>query len=234
MRPRTGAGAKADTGETPAGLGQRERNKIDKLRRIKQATRSLFASKGFDDTTIREIAARAGVGLGTVFVYAENKRDLLFLVANDGLEQAAEAAKGAVDPDASLLDNLVAVFRPQYAFFARQPALSRLVLREMMFYASGAQAHGFQRIREELIELVDGIVGRALADETIRSGEKPAFIGWTIFCIYQVELRHWIADDAPDLEAGLKRLGRAIKLCVTGLNPTRAALRRRSRSADPA
>ena len=58
--------------------GQRERNKLEKLRRIKEAARALFISKGFDETTIREIASVAEVGLGTVFVYAENKRDLLF------------------------------------------------------------------------------------------------------------------------------------------------------------
>ena len=68
---------------TSAQLGLRERNKLDKLRRIKKAARELFIARGFDDTTTREIAARAGVGMGTVFLYADNKRDLLFLTAND-------------------------------------------------------------------------------------------------------------------------------------------------------
>src|SRR5258707_6733633 len=63
--------------------GQRERNKRDKLLRIKNAAQELFVSKGYDDTTTREIAVRAGVGMGTVFTYAANKRDLLFLIAND-------------------------------------------------------------------------------------------------------------------------------------------------------
>ena len=48
-------------------IGQRERNKRDKLLRIKNAARELFVSKGYDDTTTREIAIRAGVGMGTVF-----------------------------------------------------------------------------------------------------------------------------------------------------------------------
>ena len=37
-------------------------------------------------------------------------------------------------PDASLIDNLIAVFRPNYEFFGKEPKLSRLTLREMMFY----------------------------------------------------------------------------------------------------
>ena len=38
--------------------GLRERNKLDKLRRIKEAASELFVRKGFDDTTTREIASR--------------------------------------------------------------------------------------------------------------------------------------------------------------------------------
>src|SRR5450759_965171 len=82
-------------------MGQRERNNIDKLRRIKDAARELFIAKGFDDTTTREIAIRAGVGLGTVFVYAANKRDLLFLIVNDELENITKEAEASISEQAS-------------------------------------------------------------------------------------------------------------------------------------
>ena len=42
-------------------VGLRERNKIAKLRRIKAAARELFVSRGFDDTTTREIACNAPI-----------------------------------------------------------------------------------------------------------------------------------------------------------------------------
>ena len=125
-----------------ASLGQREKNKIDKLRRIKEAARELFLSKGFDDATTREIALRAGVGIGTVFIYADNKRDLLFLVANDELEETTSKAEASVRDDASCLQNLLTVFRHHYEFFGRQPELSRLMLREMTFYDSAAKPIG--------------------------------------------------------------------------------------------
>ncbi len=112
-----------------AALGQRERNKLDKLRRIKDAARELLVAKGFDDTTTREIAVRAGVGIGTIFVYAANKRDLLFLIVNDELDKIEQMAEAAVGETASLLDNLLRVARIHYAFFAQQPAPPRLVLR---------------------------------------------------------------------------------------------------------
>lgn len=204
--------------------GRRERNKLDKLRRIKEAAWELFTQKGFDDTTTREIAAAADVGLGTVFIYATNKRDLLFLIANDGLLEAASQAQAAVDPNAPLLENLLNVFRHHYEFFGRQPALSRLVLREMAFYEAGAQARPFHDTREALIELLGRIVRMAADKRMISTDETPEFVGWALFCIYQVELRRWIAHDDIDLREGLDRLQRALKVLVRGVNPTTEAL----------
>ena len=64
------------------GISVRERNRRDKLQRITAAARALFVEKGFDETTTREIARRADVALGTLFLYATDKRDLLFLICH--------------------------------------------------------------------------------------------------------------------------------------------------------
>jgi AcrR family transcriptional regulator len=205
-------------------IGQRERNKLDKLRRIKDAARELFVEKGFDDTMTREIAIRAGVGLGTIFIYAANKRDLLFLIVNDELENIAKEAAASVNEQASLLENLLDVSRRHYEFFGRQPALSRLVLREMVFYDSGAQAGRFQATREGLIELLGKVVALAVAQKSASPEETPQFVGWTIFCIFQVELRRWLSHDAPNLREGMAALQRALTLFIGGMKPTKNAL----------
>jgi AcrR family transcriptional regulator len=205
-------------------MGQRERNKIDKLRRIKDAARDLFVAKGFDDTMTREIAIRAGVGLGTIFIYAANKRDLLFLIVNDELENVTKEAEASINDRASLLENLLDISRRHYEFFGRQPALSRLVLREMVFYDSGAQAGRFQATREGLIDLIGKVVELAVVQKSAAPTETSQFIGWTIFCIFQVELRRWLSDDTPNLREGIVALKRALTLFIGGMNPTRDAL----------
>jgi AcrR family transcriptional regulator len=199
--------------------GLRVRNKLDKLRRIEDAARSLFVAKGFDDTTMREIAMRAGVGLGTIFLYAKNKRDLLFLTINEPLEKITVQAEEAVDPRAPLIDNLLAIAKLHYRFFGEQPALSRLALREMIFYESGAQAPPFQKTRERLIRLFGRTVELAIANAEIAPKEPPLFAGWTLFCIFQVELRRWLASDVTHLRAGLRELERALGLLIVGFGP---------------
>ena len=200
-------------------LGLREKNKLEKLRRIKAAARKLFIQKGFDDATTREIAQLAGVGIGTVFTYADNKRDLLFLIANEDLAEVTERAAASVSDDAPCLQNLVTVFRHHYELFGRQPELSRLMLREMTFYDSGRQAAEFQAIRERVIRLVGSVVKKAFNRGTIRSSEDPNFIGWVAFSIFQVELRRWLTFKKLDTETGIDALQRALKLFMQGVVP---------------
>jgi AcrR family transcriptional regulator len=199
-----------------AANGLRTRNKLEKLRRIKETAQNLFVAKGFDDTTMREIAVRAGVGLGTIFLYAKNKRDLLFLTINEPLENVTQQAEDAVDPMAALIDNLLSVAKPHYRFFGRQPALSRLALREMIFYESGAQAAPFQKTRERLIRLFGHVIELAIANREIAPGELPLFAGWTVFCIFQVELRRWLANDTTNVRSGLGELERTLSLLIAG------------------
>jgi AcrR family transcriptional regulator len=196
--------------------GLRTRNKLEKLRRIKNAAQNLFVAKGFDDTTMREIAVRAGVGLGTIFLYAKNKRDLLFLTINEPLENVTQQAEDSADPRAPLIENLLSIAKLHYRLFGKQPALSRLVLREMIFYDSGAQAAPFQKTRERLIRLFGHTIELAIANKEIAPSEPPLFAGWTLFCIFQVELRRWLANDVTNLRAGLSELERALGLLIGG------------------
>lgn len=203
-------------------FGLRERNKRDKLRRIKEAATELFLEKGFDDTTTRAIALRAGVGLGTVFVYAPTKRDLLFLIINDELQAEVDRSTGLVEKRRSLLDNLMRVFRAHYRYFGRRPTLSRLALREMVFYAAGPQAQRFLSTRERLIALIETIVTLAIDKKEIAPREDAKLVAWVIFSIYQVQIRHWLSSEDMDLNRGVDFLKRQLVLLAEGLSPRRA------------
>jgi AcrR family transcriptional regulator len=200
-------------------FGLRERNKLDKLRRIKDAASELFTKKGFDDTTTREIALRAGVGLGTVFVYAATKRDLLFLLVTDELQEVIDRTAGLVRPARPMLENLIKVFRAHYRYYAQQPALSRLALREMAFYATGPQAKKFLKTREQLIGLIREIVDMAIEQKSIAPAEDSSTVTRVIFSIYQIEVRRWLSTDALNIARGVAELRRQLVLLTNGLSP---------------
>ena len=54
-----------------------------KRQAIIEAARKIFAMKGYEDTTIAEIAEAAGIAVGTVYLYFGNKRDIYTSVSLD-------------------------------------------------------------------------------------------------------------------------------------------------------
>jgi hypothetical protein len=69
-------------------LGRRERNKQQKLDRITAAASELFAEHGVEDVTTQQIADKADIGTGTLFLYAKTKGELLLLVQNTHYAEA--------------------------------------------------------------------------------------------------------------------------------------------------
>jgi AcrR family transcriptional regulator len=205
--------------------GKRELNKEEKLRRIRTAAIDLFTSKGYDDTTTREIAKRAKVAMGTVFVYAETKRDLLFLVINDDLDACIDRARHALQADRlSLFESLLLILRIHYEYFARKPIISRVALREMYFYDSGKQADRFHQTRDRLASLLRDLVASALDKKLIHSAESADCVSEAIFAIYQVHLRRWLEEDKLDVSDAMRSLGRQIRVVMSGLAPRPEAL----------
>ncbi len=79
----------------PAGL--RERRRIETRRTIAEAALALFATHGYEATTLDAIAAAAGISRRTFFHYFKSKDDIL-LSLQDGLGEAICAALTRSDP----------------------------------------------------------------------------------------------------------------------------------------
>ena len=203
----------------PAKLGIRERKKLRKRQRIQAAVREMFSKRGYDRATLRGIAKRAHVALGTLFNYADDKRDLVFLIVNEELEEVTTQALNAAAERRSLFSQLMAIFECHYDYFARNPVLSRILLRELVFYSSGKQAEGFHEIRRRLIAGIARLVREAQRAGGIRSREDAALIARHIFFTFSAAVRWWIATAHPNPRTGLKDLRRLIQLQIRGLRP---------------
>lgn len=207
-------------------LGAREKNKAEKLLRIRKAARLLFTTHGYDDTTMREIAKRADVGFGTMFTYASNKRDLLFLIFNDDLDDVVDSALERASAKRVFLEQLIAYFSVFYAFFLPQPDLSRVILREMTFYLKGRQAEQFQASCGRMVQHLASLVEAAKSRQTLATDEEPQIIAQALLSTFAHELRRWIAVDDPQLSSGIARLRRMLALQIFGLGPRKGALER--------
>jgi AcrR family transcriptional regulator len=208
---------------------KREANRLDKLDRIKRAAATLFSEQGYDEATTREIAAKAEVALGTLFTYATNKRDLLFLIANDLLDETGELAAVSIQANRSLIDNFIVFCALHYRALGAEPELSKLFLRELLFYDSGTQALRAKENRTRLLHTLARMVGNAHRRGEIELPMMADAIGWVLFSILQAEIRRWIASDDLDFVEGLSHLWSTTALMLNGfskrpvpINPSRA------------
>jgi AcrR family transcriptional regulator len=205
-------------------LGLRERNKHEKLFRIRSAAKNLFHQNGFDITTTRQIAKEARVGLATLFLYASDKRDLLFLVCNDDLDKLTENAFKGVPDDAPLLEQLTIVFRHFFIFFSQDIPLYRDLMRELTFYTSGHHSQRFQAIRNRTIHLIQVLIENSKSQAKIGSPENSELIAQIIFSIYAAHLRTWMTSANPLPEIGVREIQKQFKLLIVGLIPKDGAL----------
>jgi TetR/AcrR family transcriptional regulator len=82
----------------PQAPHKRERRKQDRPGELLEAALDLFVEKGFAATRVEEVAARAGVSKGTLFLYFPSKEDLFKAVVRANIvasvtQGAAEAAQ---------------------------------------------------------------------------------------------------------------------------------------------
>jgi TetR/AcrR family transcriptional regulator len=117
----------------PQPVGRRERNKREKLERIVAAARELFDRYGVDAVTTQQIADKADIGTGTLFLYARSKSELLLLVQNSSYVDALEQGRAAAEATPVVLDAVIAIVRPIVECNRINVENGRTYLRELVF-----------------------------------------------------------------------------------------------------
>jgi len=117
----------------PQTLGRRERNKQEKLDRITAAARELFTQYGVDEVTTQQVAEKADVGSGTLFLYAKTKAELLLLVHNVKYAEALEAGVAAAAREEAVVDAVMAIINPIITCNRVQIENGRTYLKEIVF-----------------------------------------------------------------------------------------------------
>lgn len=157
--------------------------KPDARGRLQQAAMDLYAERGFDATTVDDIAARAGLTERTFFRHFSDKREVLFS-GSDLLLAHMLAAMDAVPASASPLEQVSAALESAGEFFVDRAASRRrhqiinahadLQERELMKLAVMTNALA-ARLRER------GVAEPAarLAAETGLAAFRVAFDDWT-------------------------------------------------------
>ena len=206
----------------PGGL--REQNRTERRARIREAARTVFCRRGYQDATTREIAALAGVAHATLFRYASDKRELLLLIVNDDLDDLATQRwrDPPRRPGRSLREQIMELYRPRYEYFARYPLLSRPFVSEAFRFMGvrpsevGPEARRNRARRAELIaelqRMFEQVPGRA------RRGTEAREFAALVHAIYLTANCIWLESPTLDPAAGLRTLDQHLRLAARGFD----------------
>jgi AcrR family transcriptional regulator len=131
--------------------------------RLREAGKLLFSEKGYDSTSLSEIARRAGTSQSQLINHFANKEGLLQAILDAAWEDINRAIRLAISKSPSLVDKLGMCFNIVLTCLENDPNLTNLLLLE------GRRLRGSQHMIKlaegyrEFIETVDGIV-REMAD----------------------------------------------------------------------
>ena len=182
------------------------------------AARKLFAEHGYDATTLREVAEQAGLGLGTLFNYISDKRDLIYLVFNQEVDLVTDTSLAAPRPWQSFSEKVLAMIEPLYRLFGSEPILSRILLSEVLQHTPGFHLAEHVGIRDRFIRGMEEVIADAQASGEIASAESPVLIARHIFFSYSAALRWWLGgSEQPEWRAGMRDFAEILRLQTMGL-----------------
>src|SRR5712675_296074 len=102
-------------------LSRRERKKEETRERIFKAACKLFRDKGFDETTIDEIAERADVAKGTFFNYFPRKEAVLGYLSEMWIEEAEQKVGTILAEPGAAASKILAMFVEFAGFYEDDP-----------------------------------------------------------------------------------------------------------------
>jgi len=149
-------------------MSRRERNKQQKLDRITRAARDLFSEFSVDDVSTQQIADRADVGTGTLFLYAKNKGELLLMVQNAAYAAALDDGRAASASIDDPLEAIMALLQPVIDCNRAHFDNGRTYLREMLFGDPTEPYHAAAlRLSEQTEQAAVEILTRAGIEATV-------------------------------------------------------------------
>jgi len=162
-------------GEGVSTRARREREKQERRRSILRAAREVFFDKGFHRATVDDVAGRAKVSKGTVYLYFESKETILALLLLEGLNELIESLEDAYAASEviSAAERLRRLSRAYLSFFEEEPDYFRLLMAtDRGRFRDSVEPQVYQRVLSASLEGLD-LVARAIR-QGIDEGEFPA------------------------------------------------------------
>jgi TetR/AcrR family transcriptional regulator, fatty acid metabolism regulator protein len=171
----------------PALSPQRMQDRYDA---ILDAAKGIFADKGFEGTSIADIARAAQISDGLVYRYFRNKRELLYAVLRKFYERILLDLETQVFRHDGFAVRLETLIRRHLEVFVSDTDLCRLFISEVRT-ASDYQGSSIQELNRLYTSVLIRVVKNAVKTGEVRSDVNPRLLRDVIFgAIEHLAWRH--------------------------------------------
>lgn len=179
--------------------------------RLEKAALDLFQERGYVETTVEDIAARAGLTERTFFRYFTDKREVLFS-GSKGLEQTIVECIEQASPEASPLAIVIAAFEAAAVELQAGRDLSYVRAR----YALVTKHAELQE--RELIKLASLALAVTKALHARGVAEPAASLAAeTGLAIFKIGFERWVRERKPqDITLHIREAAAALKALTAG------------------
>lgn len=191
---------------------RRERNKLQCRRRILRASRQLFSAKGYEETTMEDVAERADVSKATLYNYFPGKDSLLTGIAEAELEDINSLIAWELREEQSPVEKL-------------RRALQTLVLDSMRYiplcrkitYLNSCEDSGLFATRVEMLRIFHSLVREAQDKGEFRRDIDTGDIVDLVMGVYLCSQFQWQGISGYSEGACVEKLDRFFDMALAGV-----------------
>jgi len=168
----------------PKGIPLTEEEQARRRKEIFDASAHLFLEKGFNETSMREIAEAAGVGKSTLYDYFKTKDEIILFCFDQEIDKITQCAQEIIQQDLDVIEKVRRITKIQMDSLV---ANKNFFLR-LNFEADRLSPESQQRIQAKRHAYQD--LMRHLIEDGIRLGEfrpvNPLFAARGIFTLLSI------------------------------------------------
>ena len=201
---------------------RRELNKIQCRQRILKASRQLFSAKGYENTTIEDVAERAEIPKATLYNYFPSKDSLLMGIAEAELEDIRHLISVELREEPSAVEKLRQVLRTFVL-----DSISYISLCRKITYLNSCEESDLFATRLEMVKILRQLVLEAQDQGEFSSDVSADDIVDMVMGIYLMSQFQWPQIASYSEAFCVEKLDHFFRLSLSGvLAPPRAAGRR--------
>jgi len=198
--------------------GLREIKKKRTRRAIMDAAIKLFPEKGFENTTVGQLAKEAGVGKSTIYGYFQSKNEIFLAFCEDEIDFVFTDLAKERDPDTPIQKQLLTLFMEQLRYVTRNYDFGRILVREMIFPKELTMEKS-NDLSEKYLAALGDMLAKAISRGELRDDLDLLYISGHFYAFYLLVLSAWYQrrlQNEQEVEDVLQKL---MRQAMEGLAP---------------